>query len=94
MIILNILFSSHLSKLVQAGHSVFHENMSHQPSGLVKEMIRHFGPDFRTLLDMEGVHSVKYLVNMRKLEIIASESAYKEVLRNDFTGSVSTLCSG
>ena len=58
--------------------------MRHQPSGLVKEMIRQFGPDFRTLLDIDGVHSVKYLVNLRKLEIISSESAFKEVFRKDF----------
>ena len=70
---------SHLSTLVTAGHSVFHENMRSHPNGLVKEMIKTFGPDFRSLLDIEGVHSVKYLVNMRRLEVIASQPGYSQV---------------
>ena len=65
--------------LVEAGHSVFHENMRQQPSGLVKEMIRRFGPDFRTLLEIDGVHSIKYLVNLRKLEVISSKAAHIQV---------------
>ena len=63
-----------------AGHNIYHENMRNLPNGLVKEMIKTFGPDFRSLLDMEGVHSVKYLVNMRRLEVIASQSGYSEVM--------------
>ena len=43
-------------------------------------MVKTFGPDFRSLLDMEGVHSVKYLVSMRRLEVIASPSGYSEVM--------------
>ena len=70
---------SHLSKLVEAGHEVFQENMRNYPNGLVKEMIKKFGPDFRSLLEIDGVHSVKYLVGIRRLEIIASHSAYKQV---------------
>ena len=62
-----------------AGHSAFHENMRNHPNGLVKEMIKTFGPDFRSLLDIEGVHSVKYLVNMRRLEVIASQPGYSQV---------------
>ena len=53
--------------------------MRQQPSGLVKEMIRRFGPDFRTLLEIDGVHSIKYLVNLRKLEVISSKAAYTQV---------------
>ena len=44
-------------------------------------MIKTFGPDFRSLLDIEGVHSVKYLVNMRRLEVIASKTGYSQVQR-------------
>ena len=54
--------------------------MRNLPNGLVKEMVKTFGPDFRSLLDMEGVHSVKYLVSMRRLEVIASPSGYSEVM--------------
>ena len=59
---------------------MFHQNTKNLPNGLVKEMIKTFGPDFRSLLDIEGVHSVKYLVNMRRLEVIASQSGYSQVM--------------
>ena len=49
------------------------------PVGLIKEMLKVFGNDFQSLLDMEGVHSVKYLVNIRQLEIIASEEGFNKV---------------
>lgn len=81
MILKKYLYStfSHLSTLVTAGHSVFHENMRNHPNGLVKEMVKTFGPDFRSLLDIDGVHSVKYLVNMRRLEVIASKPGHSQV---------------
>ena len=53
--------------------------MRTHPNGLVKEMLKAFGNDFQTLLDLDGVHSVKYLVNIRKVEIIASEGGWKKV---------------
>ena len=53
--------------------------MRPHPNGLVKEMLKAFGNDFQTLLDLDGVHSVKYLVNIRKVEIIASEEGWKRV---------------
>lgn len=53
--------------------------MRRHPNGLVKEMLKALGNDFQRLLEMDGVHSVKYLVNIRKVEIISSEEGWKKV---------------
>ena len=42
-------------------------------------MIKEFGSDFKDLHDIEGVHSVKYIVGIKKFEIVSSELAYQEV---------------
>ena len=48
---------------------------------MIKEMLKTFGADFQELLDIDGVHSVKYLVSIKKLEIIASETAFKQTVK-------------
>ena len=42
-------------------------------------MIKKFGSDFKDLHDIEGVHSVKYVVGIKKFEIVSSELGYQEV---------------
>ena len=51
---------------------------------MIKEMLKTFGADFQELLDIDNVHSVKYLVNIKKLEIISSETAYKQKVKKNF----------
>ena len=64
-----------------SGHNVYHEDMRKHPKGMIKEMLKTFGADFQELLDIDNVHSVKYLVNIKKLEFISSESAYKQKVK-------------
>ena len=66
-------------KILQSGHNVYHIDMVKNPQGLVKEMLKKFGPDFKHMLDLPGVHSIKYLVNRKKLELIASDVGCKKV---------------
>ena len=54
-----------LGEVIKTGHNVYHENLRIAPKGMIKEMIKTFGPDFQQLLDLPGVHSIKYLVNIR-----------------------------
>ena len=65
--------------MIDDGSITFLEDMRNYPCGLVKEMISSFGRDFQDLHDIEGVHSVKYLVSKRKLEIESTELGYQEV---------------
>ena len=59
------LFFRFLGEVIKTGHNVYHENLRIAPKGMIKEMIKTFGPDFQHLLDVPGVHSIKYLVNIR-----------------------------
>ena len=68
-----------IGELVETGHNACHEDFARAPQGMIKEMLKKFGVDFQQLVDIEGVYSVKYLVGIRKLEIIASEPGYNKV---------------
>ena len=74
-----IYFYRLLGKIINDGYNTFHEMVQNYPNGMVKEMIKRFGQDFQDLLDIEGVHQVKYLVNMKKIEIEASPLGYQDV---------------
>ena len=68
-----------LGKIIDDGHNTYHEDIRKFPNGLVKDMIREFGSDFTDLHEIEGVHSVKYLVNLRKIEVVSSKLGFVEV---------------
>eukprot|EP00092_Neocalanus_flemingeri_P010139 GFUD01010926.1.p1 GENE.GFUD01010926.1~~GFUD01010926.1.p1 ORF type:complete len:1441 (+),score=302.82 GFUD01010926.1:406-4323(+) len=68
-----------LGKIIDDGHNTFHDNIRSYPNGLIKDMIKSFGSDFKDLHDIEGVHSVKYLVNLKKIETVSSQLGYQEV---------------
>ena len=54
--------------------------MQQYPKGIVSAMLKQFGVDLRVLHDLGGVHSVKFLVSQRKLEVVASQEALTKVL--------------
>ena len=70
-----------IGELVETGHNAYHEDFATAPQGMIKEMLKKFGADFQQLVDIDGVFSVKYLVGIRKLEIIASEQGYNKVIQ-------------
>ena len=72
-------YFSFLGEIITSGHSVYYEDMRRNPQGLIKEMLQKFGADFRDLLELPGVHSIKYLVSLKKLEIISSEDGFQQV---------------
>ena len=75
-------YFSFLGEIITSGHSVYYEDMRRNPQGLIKEMLQKFGADFRDLLELPGVHSIKYLVSLKKLEIISSEDGFQLVFGN------------
>ena len=69
-----------LKKIIEDGYNTFHESLQNYPKGIVGAMLKRFGADLGILHELEGMHSVKFLVSQRKLEVVASPSSLEEVL--------------
>ena len=69
-----------LKKIIEDGYNTLHESLQNYPKGIVGAMLKRFGTDLGILHELEGVHSVKFLVSQRKLEVVASLNSLEEVL--------------
>jgi len=68
-----------LVQIIDEGHNTYLEKLSEYPAGLVSAMLREFGVSLETLHGMEGVHSVRFLVSQRRIEIVATQAGYQTV---------------